>query len=354
METKKTEPKKLSTTNTKQEMLEAYNLVVKQLREKEEAELKPEKRIEERKASDALKTAESVVTDGVAAQIGSLKTEIGRMLSQVSDKLESETDKLAKVQQAVVIREKELQELYAIEREAQTLAALIEAQTKKREDFESRMASDKEALGKEIELTRSAWDQERKSREAESREWEAAEKKKRDREKEEYDYAFKREQRLAKDAFQDEKDRIAKAAEMQKTEMEAALGAREKAVAERERVVADLEQKVNGFPGELESAVKKAVQDVTNRLAGESKNREELLKKEFDGERKVFTTRIDALEKTVKEQHEQVGRLSQQLEKSYEKVEDIAVKAVQSASAIQSGSFQQMVNEQARKQGQEK
>ena len=115
-----------------------------------------------------------------------------------------------------------------------------------------------------------------------------------------------------------------------------------------------MEQKVNGFPGELESAVKKAVQDVTNRLAGESKNREELLKKEFDGERKVFTTRIDALEKTVKEQHEQVGRLSQQLEKSYEKVEDIAVKAVQSASAIQSGSFQQMVNEQARKQGQEK
>ncbi len=354
MDAKKSEPKKLSTTSTKQEMLEAYNLVVKQLREKEEAELKPEKRIEERKTAEVLKTAESVATDGVAANIGSLKTEIGRMLGQVSDKLESEAMRLARVREAAEIRERELQELYGIEKEAQTLAALIGAQNRKREDFESTMAAEQEALEKEIELTRTKWDQEKKGREAESREWEAAEKKKRDREKEEYDYAFKREQKLAKDAFQDEKDRLTKAIETQKAEMEAALGAREKAVADREKSVAELESKVNGFPNELDGAVKKAVQDVTSRLTTDAKNREELLKKEFDGERKVLTTKIDALEKMVKEQHEQIGRLSQQLEKSYEKVEDIAVKAVQSASAIQSGNFQQMVNEQARKQGQEK
>lgn len=354
MDAKKIEPKKLSTTSTKQEMLEAYNNVVKQLREKEEAELKPEKRIEERKTAEVLKTAESVATDGVAAHIGSLKTEIGRMLSQVSDKLESEALRLAKVQQAAEIREKELQELYGIEREVQTLAALIEAQTRKREDFESRMALAQEALEKEIELTRIKWDQEKKSREAETREWEVTEKKKREREKEEYDYAFKREQRLAKDAFQDEKDRLTKAIETRKEEMETALGAREKVVAERERAVAELEAKVDSFPDEMDGAVKKAVQDATGRLTADAKNREELLKKEFDGERKVLTTRIDALEKSVKEQHEQIVRLTQQLEKSYEKVEDIAVKAVQSASAYQSGSFQQMVNEQARKQGQEK
>jgi len=295
-----------------------------------------------------------VATDGIAAHIGSLKTEVGRMLSEVSDKLESEAMRLSKVQQAAEIKEGELRELYGIEKEAQALAALIESQTRKREEFESRMASEREALEKEMELTRTRWEQEKKSREAETREWEASEKKKRDREKEEYDYGFKREQKLAKDAFQDEKNRLTKAIETQKAEMETSLGAREKAVADRERAIAELEQKVNGFPGELEAAVKKAVQDISGRLTADAKSREELLKKEFDGERKVLTTKIEALEKMVKEQHEQIGRLSQQLEKSYEKVEDIAVKAVQSASAFQSGSFQQMVNEQARKQGQEK
>lgn len=354
MDTKKTEPKKLSATSTKQEMLEAYNLVVKQLREKEEAELKPEKRVEERKAAEALKTAEAVVDESIAGHIGNLKTEIGRMLSQVSDKLESEAARLAKVHQAAEIREKELQELYGIEREAQTLAALLESQTRKRDEFESKMAAERETLEKEIADTRAGWDQEKKKWEAEAREWQAAEKKQRDRDKEEYDYAFKREQRLAKEAFQDEKAKLTKAIETQKADMESALSVREKAVADREATVADLEQKVAGFPNELEAAVKKAVQDVSSRLTAEAKGREELLKKEFDGERKVLSTKIEALEKTVKEQYEQIGRLSQQLEKSYQKVEDIAVKAVQSASAFSSGSFQQMVSDQARKQAQEK
>ena len=110
MDMKKSEPKKLSTTNTKQEMLEAYNLVLKQLREKEESELKPEKRMEEKRVAEVLKTAESVATDGVAAHIGGLKTEIGQMLGQVSDKLETEAAKLSKVQQAAQIEEKELHE----------------------------------------------------------------------------------------------------------------------------------------------------------------------------------------------------------------------------------------------------
>lgn len=355
MDAKKGDPKKLSTANTKQEMLDAYNAVVKQLREREEMELKPEKRIEEKRVAEVLKTAESASMEGIASHIATLKTEVGKMLGQVSDKLETEALKLTKIQQAIEIREKELQELYAIEKESQTLAALIQSQAVKREEFESKMASDRENLEKEIALTRARWDQEKKNRETEAREWEATEKKRREREREEYDYGFKREQKLAKDVFQDEKARQTQGIENQKMETESLLAAREKAVADREQAIADLERKVAAFPKELEVSVKKAVDEVTQRMTADAKNREELQKSGFDGERKVLVTKIDGLEKTVKEQHEQLSRLSQQLEKSYQKVEDIAVKAVQSASAFQSAtSLQQMMSEQARKQGQEK
>jgi hypothetical protein len=80
-----------------------------------------------------------------------------------------------------------------------------------------------------------------------------------------------------------------------------------------------------------------------------------LLKKEFGGERNVLTTRIESLEKTVREQTEQVARLSQQAEKAYGQVQDIAVKAIEGSSHSQSfASLQQLMAEQARKPSQEK
>ncbi len=45
----KTVTKKLSMASTKQEMLESYNALLKQLQEKQSGELKPEKKIEEKR-----------------------------------------------------------------------------------------------------------------------------------------------------------------------------------------------------------------------------------------------------------------------------------------------------------------
>jgi hypothetical protein len=377
MDTKKAEAKKLSTSNTKQEMLDAYNVVVKQLKEKEEGELKPEKRVEQQRVEDVAKVAQSISTDTIATHIAGLKTEVGKTLSQISDKMEIEADKLTKVHQAVEIKEKEIRDLYGIEKEAQALAALIESQNRRHEEFESKMAADRdtfeskmasdrealttkltadrEALTKEIDATRTKWAEEKKSKDAEAKEWETAEKKKREREKEEFDYDFKREQRLARDAFNDEKARTEMEMQLKKAHLEDVLESREKAVAEREERMTDLENQVAGLSNELEGAVKKAIKETEARISMDAKYREELLKKEFEGERKVLTTKIEALEKTVSEQHEQIARLSQQLDKSYQKVEDIAVKAVQSASAAQSASgMQQLLNEQTRRQAQEK
>ena len=57
MDSKKAETKKLSMTNTKQEMLDAYHAVLKQVQEKDEVELKPEKKLEEKKQKEAVQVA---------------------------------------------------------------------------------------------------------------------------------------------------------------------------------------------------------------------------------------------------------------------------------------------------------
>ena len=65
----------------------------------------------------------------------------------------------------------------------------------------------------------------------------------------------------------------------------------------------------------------------------------------------MLTTRIESLEKTVKEQNQQIAHLSQQLEKAYQKVQDIAVKAVEGSSNV---NLQQLIREQSKAQSQER
>jgi HD superfamily phosphodiesterase len=105
----------------------------------------------------------------------------------------------------------------------------------------------------------------------------------------------------------------------------------------------------------MEIAVAKAVKETADRLNLEAKSREELQKREFIGERNVLTTRIESLEKIVKEQSEQITKLTQQLEKAYQQVQEIAVKTIEGSSTVKSfANLQQWISEQVRKTPQEK
>jgi len=342
-------------SNTKKEMLDAYNALLKQLQEKREAELKPEQKVEEKRAKEVIEVASSLSSEGVVKGIGSLKLDMSKMLTQISDKLEDEVNRLNGIQKAIDIKEDELKELYEIEKSAAALAALIEAQNQKRQEFESEMAAKKEELMQEIEKTRAEWEKEEEKYEMETKEQNSAEKKKREREKEEFQYAFKREQELLKDEFEDEKAKLEREIQLKREQMEKELAEREKAIGEKEEELNELRQKVGAFPKELETAINKAVKETTERITAEAKNREQLMNKEFEGEKGVLTTRIESLEKTVKGQSEQIAKLSAQLEKSYQKVEDIAVKAIDGSSNLKSlANLQQMMANQTKGQSQEK
>jgi DNA repair exonuclease SbcCD ATPase subunit len=313
-------------------MLEAYQQLQDQLKQKREAEMRPEQKIEEKKSKEAVEVADSVSTEGIAKEIGRLKSEIGVMLAQLSDKLESEIGKYLQVKQAVAAREKELQEIYEIERTASTLTALLEVQQQKRVKFEAEMAEQERELESEIEAKREEWEKEKQAHEAEIKERSAAEKKARDRDMEEFKYQFEREQQLAREKFEYEKAKLERDAQLRREELGRDLAAREKALAEGENELRQLREKADAFPKQLEAAIAKAVQETADRLKQEAQGKQELLKKEFEGERNVLTARIEALQQTVKEQTARTAGLSAQLEKSYGQVQEIAVRAIEGSS----------------------
>lgn len=351
----KKEQKKLAMTNTKQEMIQAYNTILKQLEEKQAGELRPEKKIEEKKTREAVQVAASLTTESVGKEIAELKLEIGRTLTRISDQLEGEVNRFVAIRSAITAKEKELQELYEIEKTAMSLAALIESQNQKRQEFAAEMENKKEILRQEIDTTRGAWEKEQEDYDAGVKERDAAEKKRQAREKEEFEYTFKREQKLATDRFTYEKAKLEKELKDKKEQLENELKSREAAIAEREAELNDLRKRTAQFPKELETAVGRAVKEISERLLLEAKTKEELLKKEADGERNVFKARLESLEKTAKEQGERITVMTKQLEAAYQKVQDIAIKTVEGSSSFNSvASLQQLLSEQMRKQTAEK
>ena len=345
-------------SNTKREILDAYNELKKRLEEKSKLELKPEKRIEEKKVNEVIQVADSLPSEGVVKGIDNLKMDVSKMLSELSEKLENAVNKYNDIKKAIEVKEKEFNEIYDIDKSAYSLAALIEAQRQKREEFEHEIETRKRELTEEINNTRMQWEKEKTAYLEEKRDLDAEEKKKRSREQEEYKYSLEREKEIVKNRFEDEKTKLQKELSLKSEEFEKTFKKKEEEIEEREKLVFEREQEieklkkqVESFPKELDAIVNKAIKETTEKIQGEAKNRELLLKKEADGERNVLLGKIEALEKNVTEQNSQIEKLSAQQEKSYQKVQEIAMKSIEGTGNTRIlGKIEQLIAEKSKKQ----
>lgn len=340
----------VSTANTKAELLEAYARLKEELEAKQEAELNADRVKEDKRRRAAVEVAEAVAASGVDAKIGDLRQALGAALAELSDKLRQETERYTQVKQAVQFKQAELEEIYGIEQAAASLAALVEAQKQRQEEFDAEMATRRDeqqadlaaqrsALQSEIDTTRSAWETERAAWDAAAKETRAAEERERTRRQEEFEYVFKREcqqrqDKLADELAQLEKELAGKREEFsrQVSVKEAELADRETKVALREQSHEALQAQVAGFPDELQRKVEEAVSGVSARLTVEAESAEKLIRAATDGEKNVLAARIEALQGVVKSQEKQIADLSGKLEAAYAKVQDIAVKAVDSSA----------------------
>ncbi len=323
-------------TNTKKELLDAYQEVVEKLKEMEQLKLNPQKIAEEKRKVEIIDKVKGLSTETIEKAIDTLKTEATKLLDDLRLNLSKEVEKYENIQKAISEKEKELKEIFEIEKSAYSLAALIEAQTKRKEEFETEMEEKKKALLEEIEETRIAWEKEKAAKEKEIDDWLKSEEQRRKREKEEFEYAFKREKQLAKDQLEDELKKREKEVSEKLEAMETDLEKRQKEIEAKEKEFAELKTKVENFEKELKEAVDKAIQETTARLQAEFKSKEDLLRKEYEGERNVLTTKIQSLEKLVSEQEKKIAQLSSKLDQAYQKIQDVAIKAIDGAASLKS------------------
>jgi chromosome segregation ATPase len=336
--TEKTDLPNVSMTNTKKELLEAYEeakehfeSLSKDLLDAEKARKRLEKKV-------AATTADAQAAQDPLKRLHDLRGTLSRELTELAERFETEIETYRKIQSAIETKNEELNIIYEVETAASDLAALIDAQRVKKEQFEREMQDQKGAFEAKMAEIRTQWQHEKSDRDRRVKEQTEAIDKQRQREKEEYEYTFARDKAQRKNTLDDELQTLEKGLAVKRSEFEnesqnrtAELDTREEAITDREKEMETLRKEVESFPKRNEAAVQKAVADATDRLTGNFKGDKALMEARFEGERNVLMGKIEALEKMVASQAAQISDLAKKNELAYEKVQDIANRAVTSA-----------------------
>ena len=336
--------KKVSPSSTKAQILEAYDEVLQQLQEKVADNPKELKEREEKQKLVEKATAKN--EPEISKNISSLKTNVTEVLDKIEENLLNEHKRLSEIQDAIKVEKKNLEDLYGISANADTLAAILLAQKEKKQQFEEEMVQKEKDLidsldSKKItfeEVTAKAKDQwEAEKIEIQSGLKEEKERiaKERKREEEEYQYNLKLNRKKEQDIYEQKKANQDRELVEKKAAFEKEIVEREKAVLETEEELKTLRQKAEQFPKDLEKAVKETEKQVAEALESQYKFEKELLAKETEGELKLGNQTINTLENKIKEQENQIKQLSQKADSSEKTVKDIAIKALDSASKIQ-------------------
>ncbi len=336
--TEKTDLPNVSMTNTKKELLEAYEEAKEHVQSLSKDLLDAEKAHQRLEKKVAAATADAQAAQDPLKRLHDLRGTISRELTELAERFETEIETYRKIQSAIETKKEELNTIYEVETAASDLAALIDAQRVKKDQFEREMQNQKGAFESEMEELRTQWQREKADRDRRVKEQAETIDKQRQREKEEYEYTFSRDKAQRKNALDDELQILEKELTVKRSEFEnecqnrtAELDTREKAIADREKDMETLQKEVESFPKRNEAAVQKAVADATEGLTRNFKGDKALMDARFEGERNVLMGKIEALEKMVALQAAQISDLAKKNELAYEKVQDIANRAVTSA-----------------------
>lgn len=325
----------VSMANTKKELLEAYEVAKKRLQNMDKNLLDAEKAQKRLEKQLAEATADAQSDQDPVQRLHALRGAMSREMSDLAERFEAEIETYRKIKSAIEAKKEALKTIYEIETAASDLACLIDAQRAKNEQFEQEMKAKKGDFELEMEESREQWRKEKANHDRQVEEQADALKKQRQREKEEYEYAFAREKDQRKNALDDEllalEQEIAskrKDFEVQHAQRKSELDSREEAIINGEKEMAALQKEVETFPKLKENAIRAAVDDTTARLTSDYEKDKALMVSKYEGEKNVLAGKIDALENLAASQAAQIADLLKKHEQAYEKVQDIANRAV--------------------------
>lgn len=331
----------ISTKNTKNEILAAYDELIKKVQEKKTDE--PKKVQEQQKQEIVVKNAAVLSNEGIVKDISGLKVSLSSALDKLSENFVSEFRKFEELQQAIKIEKQQLNDLYQLSVNTDSLAAMLLAQKEKKEQFEQEMTArrtefeekiktEKERADAEMAEKRTQWKKEQELYTVQTKEALDEKKKSQTREDEEYQYNLKITRKKETDQYEEKKQKLEKELADKKAAFEKEFAERETKIQEAEAELKELRIKNAAFPSELEKAVTAATKAVSDRLETQFGFEKELREKETVGELKLKDQIIGTLNAKIKDMETTIKELSQKAITAETSVKDIAIRAIESSS----------------------
>jgi len=194
--------------------------------------------------------------------------------------------------------------------------------TQKKVDFEQFKEAQRNHWEKELAAIKSAHKEET---EQQQKKWQ--------RGKEEYEYHTKRERAQDQDAYQIKKAAQEKELADKRSALDAEFLARETALSTGEQELNGLRDQVDGFAAQLQQAVQEAEQHKVQQLTQQHQYEKDLLMKEIEGKQRLSEQTIISLQQKIEEQVTLIKQLTERSTHATSQVQDIAVKAIEGASA---------------------
>lgn len=282
--------------DTKQVIFEAYQEAVSALKAARDSKFDPNTIKKEKADKETIKKAESIVEMNI-----------------LNEEIVSKYDSL---KEAIALKEDELREYYGIERDIDTILALVEA----KKAIEAKMDCDYAVAENEWENKIADLKSNYKTTEEDLR-------KERKREIEEYNYNLKRARQLENDKWEDEKNER----EAELTSKEVEVAARERAVKETEVEFLELTEKVAEIPNLIAKAVEEAKDAVKSECDRKHAIEKSVIKREVELDKTLLEKELEAAKAAIARLEEENKSLANKLEVAQDRVQTIATETVKAS-----------------------
>lgn len=351
--------KKLTEKSTKAEILEAYNELLKEkaapktqatttVVEKTQVE-KPQ--VQQPKTVMNQSQSLQQRMNNTLESLMKIQLGFGSAASELSEQLTTRAAKLSEIQESVAKEIEELKQLHNLEIAEETLDTLIASYEENAKAYQSEYNQRFEVLSQEISESRNTWEKEQEEHQRTVKERDDNQQKTRQRDGAEYKYNLELERKLTQDEYEQQQKSLYKDLEEFKQAIEKQWLEREKAISEREKQFEESKAKVEAFPKEKEAAIKKASEEGKGIAHYQAKVKSDLYAKEVEGQKRFYEQRLQSLEQTIQNQESRIANLSKQLESALKQVQDLAVKAIEGTSNVNSyQAMKEIALEQAKSQ----
>ncbi len=360
--------KKPTDKNTKAEILQAYEELLKeqaalktQLEQKptekpsaSKEQPKPEPKTEPKIAMTQTTTIQQKMNNTIQS-LANIQLGFGSAANELSEQLTTKAAKLAEIQQVVSEEVAQLSELHNLEVSEDILDTLIQSYEDNEKAYQEEYSQRYEVLSQELLELNNNWQKEQEEHQRNIKERNENLNRTRQRDAAEYKYDLELQRKLTNDEYAQEQKLLNNQLEEEKQTTEKQWSEREKIIADREKEFAELKAKVEAFPKDKETAIKKATEEGKGIATYQAKVKSDLYGKEVEGQKRFYEQRLQSLEQTITNQQTRLENLSRQLESALRQVQDLAVKAIEGSSNVNSyQAMKEIALEQAKSQAKAK